>query len=112
MYGHEQPDSGGNHPRNLSVWRSNRLAFRQRPRAAEASGTESGFRARNLRQRRDQTRLVEATAAIEGKPDSLVTLDFRRPRPVLRYRSPTATWYERRYITSICIRLFIRFRGG
>ncbi len=81
----EQPDSGSNHPRNLFVWRSTCLAPPAKatsicrsicwePKWDSGSGTRC--------QRRDQTRRSQwQTAAIEGKLDLLVTLDFRCPVP-------------------------------
>ncbi len=84
-YGLEQPDSGSNHPRNLFVWRSNRLVPPAKatsicrsicwgPKRDSGRGTRC--------QRRDQTgRSRVQTAAIEGKLDLLVTLDFRMSVP-------------------------------
>ncbi|WP_227414039.1 molybdopterin-dependent oxidoreductase, partial [Enterobacter cloacae complex sp. P11RS] len=83
----EQPDNGKNHPRNLFVWRSNLL------------GTESGIQGEDLGSTDDvKPEEVEwQTAAIEGKLDLLVTLDFRMSSTCLfsDIVLPTATWYEK-----------------
>ena len=61
-------------------------------------GPKAVFRARIWGQRRGQTEEVEwQTAAIEGKLDLLVTLDFRLSSTCLfsDIVLPTATWYEK-----------------
>ncbi|MGQ7180098.1 molybdopterin-dependent oxidoreductase, partial [Escherichia coli] len=78
----EQPDSGSNHPRNLFVWRSNLLGSSGKGHEYMQKyllGTESGIQGEELGAS-DGIKPEEVewqTAAIEGKLDLLVTLDFR-----------------------------------
>ncbi len=77
----EQPDSGHNHPRNLFVWRSNLLGSSGKGHEYMLKyllGTDSGIGGSAGPQRRIKPEEVEwQSAAIEGKLDLLVTLDFR-----------------------------------
>ncbi len=97
----EQPDSGSNHPRNFFVWRSNLLV----PPAKATSicrsicWDQSGIQGEELGAS-DGIKPEEVewqTAAIEGKLDLLVTLDFRMSSTCLfsDIVLPTATWYEK-----------------
>lgn len=78
----EQPDSSSNHPRNLFVWRSNLLGSSGKGHEYMQKyllGTESGIQGEELGAS-DGIKPEEVewqTAAIEGKLDLLVTLDFR-----------------------------------
>lgn len=78
----EQPDSGHNHPRNLFVWRSNLLGSSGKGHEYMLKyllGTDSGIQGEAL----DSSEGIKPEevewqpAAIEGKLDLLVTLDFR-----------------------------------
>ncbi|MFO6484893.1 molybdopterin-dependent oxidoreductase [Escherichia coli] len=98
----EQPDSGSNHPRNLFVWRSNLLGSSGKGHevyAEVSAGDRKRDSGRGTRcQRRIKPEEVEwQTAAIEGKLDLLVTLDFRMSSTCLfsDIVLPTATWYEK-----------------
>lgn len=77
----EQPDSGGNHPRNLFVWRSNLLGSSGKGHEYMLKyllGTDSGIQGEALGDADVKPEEVEwQQAAIEGKLDLLVTLDFR-----------------------------------
>ncbi len=98
----EQPDSGSNHPRNLFVWRSNLLGSSGKGHEYMQKyllGTESGIQGEELGAS-DGIKPEEVewqTAAIEGKLDLLVTLDFRMSSTCLfsDIVLPTATWYEK-----------------
>ncbi|VEA82304.1 respiratory nitrate reductase 2 alpha chain [Escherichia coli] len=98
----EQPDSGSNHPRNLFVWRSNLLGSSGKGHEYMQKyllGTESGIQGKELGAS-DGIKPEEVewqTAAIEGKLDLLVTLDFRMSSTCLfsDIVLPTATWYEK-----------------
>ncbi len=98
----EQPDSGSNHPRNLFVWRSNLLGSSGKGHEYMQKyllGTESGIQSQELGAS-DGIKPEEVewqTAAIEGKLDLLVTLDFRMSSTCLfsDIVLPTATWYEK-----------------
>ncbi|HDK2453724.1 TPA: molybdopterin-dependent oxidoreductase, partial [Escherichia coli] len=98
----EQPDSGSNHPRNLFVWRSNLLGSSGKGHEYMQKyllGTESGIQGQELGAS-DGIKPEEVewqTAAIEGKLDLLVTLDFRMSSTCLfsDIVLPTATWYEK-----------------
>lgn len=100
----EQPDSGSNHPRNLFVWRSNLLGSSGKGHEYMQKyllGTESGIQGEELGAS-DGIKPEEVewqTAAIEGKLDLLVTLDFRMSSTclVLRYRSAHRHGTKRRY---------------
>ncbi|MFP1495884.1 molybdopterin-dependent oxidoreductase [Escherichia coli] len=80
-------------------------------------GTESGIQGEELGAS-DWIKPEEVewqTAAIEGKLDLLVTLDFRMSSTCLfsDIVLPTATWYEKdEYHTRICIRFIIAICGG
>ena len=78
----EQPDSGHNHPRNLFVWRSNLLGSSGKGHEYMLKyllGTDSGIEGEALGSSEGiKPEEVEwQSAAIEGKLDLLVTLDFR-----------------------------------
>lgn len=77
----EQPDSGNNHPRNLFVWRSNLLGSSGKGHEYMLKyllGTESGIGEALGSSEGIKPEEVEwQSAAIEGKLDLLVTLDFR-----------------------------------
>ncbi len=98
----EQPDSGSNHPRNLFVWRSNLLGSSGKGHEYMQKyllGTESRIQGQELGAS-DGIKPEEVewqTAAIEGKLDLLVTLDFRMSSTCLfsDIVLPTATWYEK-----------------
>lgn len=98
----EQPDSSSNHPRNLFVWRSNLLGSSGKGHEYMQKyllGTESGIQGEELGAS-DGIKPEEVewqTAAIEGKLDLLVTLDFRMSSTCLfsDIVLPTATWYEK-----------------
>lgn len=100
----EQPDSGSNHPRNLFVWRSNLLGSSGKGHEYMQKyllGTESGIQGQELGAS-DGIKPEEVewqTAAIEGKLDLLVTLDFRMSSTCLfsDIVLPTATVRKRRY---------------
>lgn len=100
----EQPDSGSNHPRNLFVWRSNLLGSSGKGHEYMQKyllGTESGIQGEELGAS-DGIKPEEVewqTAAIEGKLDLLVTLDFRMSSTCLfsDIVLPTATVRKRRY---------------
>ncbi|HBC0248517.1 TPA: nitrate reductase subunit alpha [Salmonella enterica subsp. enterica serovar Napoli] len=98
----EQPDSGHNHPRNLFVWRSNLLGSSGKGHEYMLKyllGTDSGIQGEAL----DSSEGIKPEevewqpAAIEGKLDLLVTLDFRMSSTCLfsDIVLPTATWYEK-----------------
>ncbi|EPR1417387.1 nitrate reductase subunit alpha [Salmonella enterica] len=98
----EQPDSGHNHPRNLFVWRSNLLGSSGKGHEYMLKyllGTDSGIQGEALGSREGiKPEEVEwQSAAIEGKLDLLVTLDFRMSSTCLfsDIVLPTATWYEK-----------------
>ncbi|HFI3926126.1 nitrate reductase subunit alpha [Escherichia coli] len=98
----EQPDNGSNHPRNLFVWRSNLLGSSGKGHEYMQKyllGTKSGIQGEELGPTEGiQPEEVEwQTAAIEGKLDLLVTLDFRMSSTCLfsDIVLPTATWYEK-----------------
>ncbi|MEA1065003.1 nitrate reductase subunit alpha [Erwinia sp. HR93] len=98
----EQPDNGSNHPRNLFVWRSNLLGSSGKGHEYMLKyllGTQSGIQGKDLGST-DHVKPEEVewqTAAIEGKLDLLVTLDFRMSSTCLfsDIVLPTATWYEK-----------------
>ncbi len=98
----EQPDSGNNHPRNLFVWRSNLLGSSGKGHEYMLRyllGTACGINGEEFGSTEDvKPEEVEwQTAAIEGKLDLLVTLDFRMSSTCLfsDIVLPTATWYEK-----------------
>ncbi|EAY1691360.1 nitrate reductase subunit alpha [Salmonella enterica] len=98
----EQPDSGHNHPRNLFVWRSNLLGSSGKGHEYMLKyllGTDSGIQGEALGSSEGiKPEEVEwQSAAIEGKLDLLVTLDFRMSSTCLfsDIVLPTATWYEK-----------------
>lgn len=96
----EQPDSGNNHPRNLFVWRSNLLGSSGKGHEymlkyllgtsgiEETLGSSEGIKPEEVEWQ---------SAAIEGKLDLLVTLDFRMSSTCLfsDVVLPTATRYEK-----------------
>ncbi|MGS9149570.1 hypothetical protein ACQWF9_25660, partial [Salmonella enterica subsp. enterica serovar Infantis] len=78
----EQPDSGHTHPRNGFVWRSNLLGSSGKGHEDMLKyllGTDSGIQGEALGPSEgSKPEEVEGqSAAIEGKLDLLVTLDFR-----------------------------------
>ncbi|HDG1720735.1 nitrate reductase subunit alpha [Kluyvera ascorbata] len=98
----EQPDNGANHPRNLFIWRSNLLGSSGKGHEYMLKyllGADSGIQGEDLGSTDDvKPEEVEwQTAAIEGKLDLLVTLDFRMSSTCLfsDIVLPTATWYEK-----------------
>ncbi|WP_075182784.1 nitrate reductase subunit alpha [Pantoea sp. 1.19] len=98
----ERPDGGNHHPRNLFVWRSNLLGSSGKGHEyllRYLLGAESGICGEEqLAEGQVRPEEVEwRDAAIEGKLDLLVTLDFRMSTTCL-YADvvlPTATWYEK-----------------
>lgn len=98
----EQPDSGNNHPRNLFIWRSNLLGSSGKGHEYMLKyllGTDNGIQGEEFGSTADvKPEEVEwQTAAIEGKLDLLVTLDFRMSSTCLfsDIVLPTATRYEK-----------------
>jgi len=97
----EQPDNGSNHPRNMFIWRSNLLGSSGKGHEYMLRyllGADSGIQGEPVD---DETVMPEEvewrTAALEGKLDLLVTLDFRMSSTCLfsDIVLPTATWYEK-----------------
>ncbi|MEG3131619.1 nitrate reductase subunit alpha [Pantoea cypripedii] len=97
----EQPDSGNNHPRNMFIWRSNLLGSSGKGHEYMLRyllGTESGIQGEPEDDEALMPEEVEwQTAALKGKLDLLVTLDFRMSSTCLfsDIVLPTATWYEK-----------------
>ncbi|MEN3261905.1 nitrate reductase subunit alpha [Sodalis endosymbiont of Spalangia cameroni] len=97
----EQPESGNNHPRNMFIWRSNLLGSSGKGHEYMLRyllGAESGIQGEPLTDEALMPKEVEwRTAALEGKLDLLVTLDFRMSSTCLfsDIVLPTATWYEK-----------------
>ncbi|MDF7649649.1 nitrate reductase subunit alpha [Erwiniaceae bacterium L1_54_3] len=97
----EQPDNGSNHPRNMFIWRSNLLGSSGKGHEYMLRyllGTESGVQGEPIDDEQVMPEEVEwRTAALEGKLDLLVTLDFRMSSTCLfsDIVLPTATWYEK-----------------
>ena len=97
----EDPDSGSNHPRNMFIWRSNLLGSSGKGHEYMLRyllGTESGIQGEPLSDAEDRPEELEwRNAALEGKLDLLVTLDFRMSSTCLfsDIVLPTATWYEK-----------------
>ena len=97
----EDPDNGNNHPRNMFIWRSNLLGSSGKGHEYMLRyllGTESGIQGEPLSDEDDRPEELEwRSAALEGKLDLLVTLDFRMSSTCLfsDIVLPTATWYEK-----------------
>lgn len=97
----EQPDNGSNHPRNMFIWRSNLLGSSGKGHEYMLRyllGAESGVQGEPIDDEAVMPQEVEwRTAALEGKLDLLVTLDFRMSSTCLfsDIVLPTATWYEK-----------------
>lgn len=97
----EDPDNGGNHPRNMFIWRSNLLGSSGKGHEYMLRyllGTESGIQGEPISDEQDRPEELEWRGkALEGKLDLLVTLDFRMSSTCLfsDIVLPTATWYEK-----------------
>ena len=97
----EDPDNGNNHPRNMFIWRSNLLGSSGKGHEYMLRyllGTESGIQGEPLSDEDERPEELEwRSAALEGKLDLLVTLDFRMSSTCLfsDIVLPTATWYEK-----------------
>jgi len=110
----EDPDSPGNFPRNLFVWRSNLLGSSGKGHEyflKHLLGTQHGVLGKDLgaMDGRKPAEVRWRDPAPEGKLDLLVTLDFRMSTTCL-YSDivlPTATWYEKNDLNTSDMHPFI-----
>ncbi|GAA1751434.1 nitrate reductase subunit alpha [Agromyces humatus] len=111
-YACEDPDSPGNFPRVLNVWRANILGSSGKGNEyflKHLLGTDSAVRAAEASPDRRPKTIAWHDEAPEGKLDLLVTADFRMTSTTLfsDVVLPAATWYEKHDLSSTDMHPFV-----
>ncbi|MDN5716915.1 MAG: nitrate reductase subunit alpha [Janibacter sp.] len=108
----EDPEAEENHPRVLSLWRSN--LFGSSAKGSEyflkhLLGTENAVKAQEAPQEMRPEGIAWPERAPEGKLDLLLTLDFRMTSSTLLSDVvlPAATWYEKHDLNTTDMHPFI-----
>ena len=108
----EDPESGDNHPRVLSLWRSNLLGSSAKGNEyflRHLLGTDSAATAREARPEHRPSDVRWAEQAPEGKLDLLMTIDFRMTSSTILSDVvlPAATWYEKHDLSTTDMHPFV-----
>ena len=108
----EDPESGDNHPRVLSLWRSNLLGSSAKGNEyflRHLLGTDSAATAREAGPEHRPTDVRWAEQAPEGKLDLLMTIDFRMTSSTILSDVvlPAATWYEKHDLSTTDMHPFV-----
>ncbi len=108
----EKPETGTNHPRVLSLWRSNLLGSSAKGNEyflRHLLGTDSAATAQEASPDQRPTSVEWADQALEGKLDLLLTLDFRMTSSTILSDVvlPAATWYEKHDLSTTDMHPFI-----
>ena len=108
----EDPESGTNHPRVLSLWRSNLLGSSAKGNEyflRHLLGTDSSATAVEASPDQRPTSVEWADKALDGKLDLLLTIDFRMTSSTILSDVvlPAATWYEKHDLSTTDMHPFI-----
>ncbi|WP_300645424.1 nitrate reductase subunit alpha [Nocardioides sp.] len=108
----EDPESGDNHPRVLSLWRSNLLGSSAKGNEyflRHLLGTDSAATAREAGPEHRPSDVRWAEQAPEGKLDLLMTIDFRMTSSTILSDVvlPAATWYEKHDLSTTDMHPFV-----
>lgn len=108
----EDPESGDNHPRVLSLWRSNLLGSSAKGNEyflRHLLGTDSAATAREAGPEHRPSDVRWAEEAPEGKLDLLMTIDFRMTSSTILSDVvlPAATWYEKHDLSTTDMHPFV-----
>ncbi|GAA4113625.1 nitrate reductase subunit alpha [Knoellia locipacati] len=108
----DDPESGTNHPRVLSLWRSNLLGSSAKGNEyflRHLLGTDSAATAREAGPAHRPQGVEWPDSALEGKLDLLLTLDFRMTSSTILSDVvlPAATWYEKHDLSTTDMHPFI-----
>ncbi|MBE7325011.1 nitrate reductase subunit alpha [Nocardioides sp. Y6] len=108
----EDPEAEENHPRVLSLWRSNLLGSSAKGNEyflRHLLGTDSAATAKEAAPDQRPTGVRWADEAPEGKLDLLLTLDFRMTSSTIfsDVVLPAATWYEKHDLSTTDMHPFV-----
>lgn len=108
----EDPEAEENHPRILSLWRSNLLGSSAKGNEyflRHLLGTDSAATAREAPPDKRPATIAWPAEAAEGKLDLLTTLDFRMTSSTLfsDVVLPAATWYEKHDLSTTDMHPFV-----
>ncbi len=108
----EDPEAEENHPRILSLWRSNLFGSSAKGNEyflRHLLGTDGAFTAAEAPEGQRPSNVVWPEHAAEGKLDLLTTLDFRMTSSTLfsDVVLPAATWYEKHDLSTTDMHPFV-----
>ncbi len=108
----EDPEAPANHPRILSLWRSNLLGSSAKGNEyflRHLLGTDSAATANEAAPEQRPTSIEWAEHAPEGKLDLLLTIDFRMTSSTIfsDVVLPAATWYEKHDLSTTDMHPFV-----
>ncbi|HEX4977096.1 MAG TPA: nitrate reductase subunit alpha [Nocardioides sp.] len=108
----EDPEAEDNHPRVLSLWRSNLLGSSAKGNEyflRHLLGTDSAATAKEAGPEHRPTSVRWADEAPEGKLDLLMTIDFRMTSSTIfsDVVLPAATWYEKHDLSTTDMHPFV-----
>ena len=108
----EDPEAADNHPRVLSLWRSNLLGSSAKGNEyflRHLLGTDSSATAREAEPDQRPSTIRWADEAPEGKLDLLTTIDFRMTSSTIfsDVVLPAATWYEKHDLSTTDMHPFV-----
>jgi nitrate reductase alpha subunit len=108
----EDPEAADNHPRVLSLWRSNLLGSSAKGNEyflRHLLGTDSSATAREAEPDQRPSTVTWADEAPEGKLDLLMTIDFRMTSSTIfsDVVLPAATWYEKHDLSTTDMHPFV-----
>ncbi len=108
----EDPEADDNHPRVLSLWRSNLLGSSAKGNEyflRHLLGTDSAATAREAGPEQRPSTVIWADEAPEGKLDLLMTIDFRMTSSTIfsDVVLPAATWYEKHDLSTTDMHPFV-----
>ncbi|HWJ66579.1 MAG TPA: nitrate reductase subunit alpha [Nocardioides sp.] len=108
----EDPEHEDNHPRILSLWRSNLLGSSAKGNEyflRHLLGTDSAATAQEAAPEQRPTTIRWADEAPEGKLDLLMTIDFRMTSSTIfsDVVLPAATWYEKHDLSTTDMHPFV-----
>ena len=108
----EDPEAEDNHPRVLSLWRSNLLGSSAKGNEyflRHLLGTDSAATAREAGPEQRPSTVTWADEAPEGKLDLLMTIDFRMTSSTIfsDVVLPAATWYEKHDLSTTDMHPFV-----
>ena len=108
----EDPEAPVNHPRVLSLWRSNLLGSSAKGNEyflRHLLGTDSAATAKEAPEDKRPNDVVWADKAAEGRLDLLMTIDFRMTSSTIfsDVVLPAATWYEKHDLSTTDMHPFV-----